>query len=156
MANDAHVISRDIVRESLYGKRYSYKEVDENKVNSVYNEHLQANIEHKNNLVVDNCHLRMKYITDTVNSIPEDYSVEFKLFPITYRKAYWRNIWRWMRTGKWIPPSYLKKCVNNYEKLIQNGQYLFHIRYPLPPQEYSEGGKHMEGNGTGEQSSKDS
>jgi len=112
------ILSRDDIRFSLYGN-VSYKKIDENKVNRFFWRRFEFTVEDERSFIIDNCHLKEKYIKETIAKLPISYDIEFKLFPISYKKAKWRNIKRWLFTGKWIPLKYLKTCEKNYNHVTE-------------------------------------
>lgn len=110
------IISRDDVREQLYGKGYNYKQVNETLVTKLFNSSLLLAIEEKKDVILDNTHCKSKYIHQYDNDL-KGYEIIIKKFPIPYWKACIRNIWRWVTTGKFIPWNVMKNMQKNYKNL---------------------------------------
>lgn len=114
------VISRDNIRDSLFGKKYKQNTVDEQAVTRKFYEQLStcATLEH-GIIILDNCHMNPNYLKEyyytfhhLINSGKMEFYIEF--FQIPLWKARVRNFRRRLRTGKWIPDKVLKSFYNPY------------------------------------------
>lgn len=138
-----YIVSRDKTRLKMYGQLKDYSVMDERKVTVLFNKELADATEMELDVIVDNTHLRVKYIHDVMRRIPANYEVELKFFKIGFFKAYLRNVWRWIKIGRWIPLDYLRQCITNFKTVKDNEQHLFHFRHSLSPQEYLQGDKYV-------------
>lgn len=126
---DFWVISRDRIRMSIYG-HLDYNKIDEGLVTKIFWEKLNIYTGAYLDIIIDNQNVKLSYIKDVVDKLPKEYSIEFKLFPVSYPLAYIRNVKRRIFENKWIPLDYLKQCINNYKKLTDEKQYLDFKRLP--------------------------
>jgi tRNA uridine 5-carbamoylmethylation protein Kti12 len=123
------VISRDDIREALFGKEYLNEQTNEGekKVTEQYYRQLAtAMCCDRAVVILDNCHLSRKYITgqyDVLKPYINSGKLEFyiKKLWIPYLKAYMRNVRRKLTTGKWIPQEYLSSCFKRYQELDLSG-----------------------------------
>jgi predicted kinase len=67
--------------------------------------------------IVDNTNCKQTYITKIMRELPVTFEVEFVRFEIPLWKSYYRNVIRWMFTGKWIPLKVIKNMKRNYKQL---------------------------------------
>lgn len=102
------IISRDDIRKQINGKKM-FNLKNEKKVSDIFNKMIVNSVQAKLNLVIDNTNLNPKYINNIKKLLTKDYIVEFVRFDIPLWKAYWRNIVRYLETGKWIPFGVIKK-----------------------------------------------
>jgi len=116
------VVSRDIIRESVYGSvKHKQTKKKEDEVSKLYYKQLsQASMLDNAILILDNTHLRMSYIESyetTFKSLIDKGTCKFfiKFTETPYWKVVWRNIWRKWKTGKFIPWDVLR---NYYFKYI--------------------------------------
>lgn len=138
-----YIVSRDKTRLKMYGQIVNYKVMDERKVTIEFNRELEMATQVDVDIIVDNTHLRAKYVHDVMRRIPLHYDVELKFFRISLLKAMYRNIIRWCFTRRWIPIDYLRQCIENFEIIKNNEEHLFHFRHSLSPQEHLSGDKYM-------------
>lgn len=71
----------------------------------------------KLNFIIDNTNCKQSYINKIKENIIGDYEVEIVKFEVSLLKSYYRNIKRWIFTGKWIPFRVIKDMKKNYNKL---------------------------------------
>lgn len=70
----------------------------------------------KKSIVLDNTHCKNKYIEDICSKFPnEEYIVKYFVEPIWKLKL--RNILRWIKTGKWIPPHVIDQMDINMRRM---------------------------------------
>lgn len=117
------IISRDDIRLHTFGKDYKQNEQDEKKVTELFYKNLSQAITVKNAVVIlDNCHVRKKYI-DTYLTMFKGMQtagvakIYVKFFDISFIKALWRNFWRNWNTGKKIPFKVMWDFHKAYKKL---------------------------------------
>lgn len=67
--------------------------------------------------IVDNTNCRLKYINKIKEKLHPSFEVEIVKFEISLIKSYYRNIKRWLFTGKWIPFKVIKNMKRNYKDL---------------------------------------
>lgn len=113
------IISCDKIRTEIYGKDYKFSPWKENDVWDRFYHLLRivSSLE-KESFIIDNTNCRYAYISK-IKCIVEQYNfdIEVKKFPISLTKAYYRNIKRWILTGKYIPFKVIRNMQKNYKKL---------------------------------------
>lgn len=70
--------------------------------------------------IVDNTNCKQSYINKIKESLSNDvdgWLIEIKQFEVGLWTSYYRNIKRWIFTGKWIPFRVIKDMKKNYNKL---------------------------------------
>lgn len=70
--------------------------------------------------IIDNTNCKQSYINKIKESLNNDVNgwlIEIKQFEVGLYTSYYRNIKRWLFTGKWIPFKVIKDMKNNYKKL---------------------------------------
>jgi predicted kinase len=123
----AVVISRDNIRLNYFGKYYEQHKAGEDRVTIIFNSQLEKAIKQGSDIVFDNCHCREKYINELLPIlIDNDYLIRIVYFDIPLWKAYYRNVKRWLLTGKYIPRSVIKSMKANYDKINRN-KYAFYV-----------------------------
>ncbi len=136
--HDANVIiiSQDTIRESHFGKKYKQNWKDEKEVTKTFYAQFQrAVLLEKAVIILDNCHMNVGNIYQIMEILRpmrlEHYAKFYiKIVRQTYQKAFWRNIWRRLKTGKWIPIKVLKDFYQRYDKL--DSDQLFNIIKKAP------------------------
>ncbi len=123
---DVIIVSRDVIRESLFGKKYVHNGTQERVVTKRFYELLgHALTLTKATIIIDNCNMSSFYLSDllkTVNPMMLSGKLEFfiQYLEISYMKAYWRNIKRRILTGKWIPLKILRDFYVRYNELRED------------------------------------
>jgi predicted kinase len=121
------VLSRDSLREQIFGKNYKQNRKDEEFITEMYDRLLESAISEKMSIVLDNTHCRDKYIRQAMNYFKgTKYHVFIKFFEIGFYHALYRNVIRYIKTGKWIPIHVIENMYNNYKKIDQD-TYEMHI-----------------------------
>ena len=113
------IISCDKIRLELYGKDYKHNTWCEIHVWDKFYQLLvlESSLE-KESFIVDNTNCKNIYISRIKDIVEQyNYEVEIKKFPISLTKAYYRNIKRWILTGKYIPFKVINNMQKNYKKL---------------------------------------
>ena len=111
------ILSCDSIREDLFGYPYQFKperekEVWERFYNQVY---LQTS-----DFIVDNTNCKESYINKIKENLTKDtdgWLVIIKQFEVSLWESYYRNVKRWLLTGKWIPFKVIKDMKKNYKNL---------------------------------------
>lgn len=67
--------------------------------------------------IVDNTNCKLTYINKIKGCLGKDFEIEYIWFDISLWKAYYRNIVRYLVSGKWIPLKVLNSMFVNYNKL---------------------------------------
>lgn len=112
------IVSRDHLRKEMFGKNYKHSLENETKVTNHFNQLIGFMLLVERNLIIDNTHCREKYIDEMLNIFEsQGWTVIIKYFDLPLWQAYYRNIKRWIFTGRWIPISVLKNMKKNYDKL---------------------------------------
>lgn len=123
------ILSRDSIREILYPSNYKQNGKAEEKVTKVFNNALHTLLMEEKNIIIDNTNVREGYIDSLLNTLKEypNYIIEIKFFYIPLYRAKYRNILRYIRTGKWIPIKVMNNMFKNYSNLNQN-KYKEYVR----------------------------
>jgi predicted kinase len=113
------ILSRDVIRENMWGKDYKPTREREKIVTNKYNRLLEsalndADLEY---VILDNTHCREKYINEIVEKYYEDHIIMIKFFDISLINALFRNILRYCFTGKWIPINIIRNMYKNYNNI---------------------------------------
>jgi len=76
----------------------------------------------ENDVIIDNTNCKLSYINKIKENLNKnlEWDVEIVKFEVGLLKSYYRNIKRWIFTGKWIPFKVIKDMKNNYKKLWKN------------------------------------
>lgn len=112
------IVSRDAIRLRLYGASYKPSSDKEKFITKVFNETLDAYIEAKFNIILDNTHCKEVYLKEALKRFDStDYYVRIKFFDLPLWKAFIRNWKRRLRTGKYIPWNVIKAMKKNYDKI---------------------------------------
>lgn len=114
--DDFAILSRDGIREVLYGKRYKQNNESERRITKVFNNALNSLLGDGKNIIIDNTNVKEAYINSFLKTIEQypDYDVEIIFFDIPLWKAKYRNIIRYTKTGKWIPNKVMNAMYNSY------------------------------------------
>lgn len=129
------VISRDNIRDALFGKHYKMNSKDEHTVTKKFFEQLStcAALNH-GVIILDNCHMSSSYIREyfytfarLINSGKMEFYIEF--FQIPLWKAKLRNFNRRLYTGKWIPIDTLVQFYKRYETIDIKSYQIYSEKY---------------------------
>lgn len=114
------VISRDDIRTRINGKYHHMDPNTEHRVSDIFNKELQRAYQERQNIVIDTCGNKYKYINNYL-SILKDYKIIFVYFEEPLYKLVFRNIKRYLKTGKWVPIGVIfrmrKECKQTWTKL---------------------------------------
>lgn len=127
---DSQSVSRDEIRENLFGKDYWKRQAnkrnyaysitqDEKFITQVFDKTVRTLLEgNTKHIILDNTHCKESYLTQAISKYEKEGCVIcIKFFKIPMWKAYYRNIVRYLGTGKWIPFKVLHDMQKNYNKI---------------------------------------
>jgi len=71
------------------------------------------------NICIDNTNCKQEYINKIKENLNKNvnWDIEIKRFDISLWKAHYRNIIRYLKTGKWIPIKVMNSMYKNYNNL---------------------------------------
>lgn len=110
------VISCDKIREDEFGKNYVFSRRNEDFVWKTFYHRISL---FEQDFIVDNTNCKQIYIDRIKENLSKNtsWTVIIKRFDIPLWKAYYRNIKRWIFTGKYIPVDVLRAMYKNYNHL---------------------------------------
>lgn len=112
------IISCDNIRVELFGRNYKFSKANEE---IVWNEFYKRVENQTSSFIVDNTNCKQIYIQQVKRILLQNnFNWEIKRFDISLYKAYYRNVIRYIKTGKFIPFKVIKNMYNNYKKLWNN------------------------------------
>lgn len=116
---DTTVISRDTIRDRVYGLRYKPDFKREQEITIRFNESLAIWLEMPgiNKIILDNTHCKEAYIDSIIDKYKGSYNIVITYFDIPLWRAKLRNYIRYIKTGKWIPNDVMNSMYNNYNKI---------------------------------------
>lgn len=76
------------------------------------------------NICIDNTNCKIEYINSILKNLNPNitWEVEIKRFDISLWKAHYRNVIRFLKTGKWIPLKVMNRMYKNYKNLWKKGK----------------------------------
>jgi len=128
-------ISRDSLRDKYFGKEYQrskyggekyvYSRQNEKFISLKFDETMDEYLENPNikYIIMDNTHCKEKYLDDFIKIYKRFTNIQVIFFDTPLIKSYYRNIIRYIKTGKFIPFSIIKNMNINYRK-INKGKYI--------------------------------
>lgn len=123
------VLSRDSIRDKYNLHQYTHE--SESKVTEYYNMQLDEVIQDSNVefIILDNTYCKTKYIDYIINTFSEEHFVTIIFFDISLIKSYYRNIKRFLTTGKWIPFKIINNMYKSYNKIDKEKyeEYIYEI-----------------------------
>jgi len=111
------IISCDRLRLEYFGGEYKFDPKIEKEIWEDFYYRLKLFSE---DFIVDNTNCKLGYINKIKDNLYPDFEVEIVKFEVSLLKSYYRNIKRWIFTGKWIPFEVIKDMKKNYNKLWKN------------------------------------
>ena len=118
------ILSRDDIRDSISIRNYVYTKENEDSITKTFNFWFDEYIKNGCDIILDNTHCKEKYIQEWINKKPKDYSLRIVFFPVSLWKAYYRNVVRYISTGKWIPFKVINDMKKNYDKIAVSYTHL--------------------------------
>lgn len=129
-AYDFSVISRDNIRLQQFGKDYIPTMKKEEVVTRVFDQFLEADLDDPQiaEIILDNTHCKEKYINEIINRFKHECHIEIRFFDVPLWLAHVRNIYRWIKTRKWIPMRVINDMYRNYNKINREkyAEYMVH------------------------------
>lgn len=110
------VVSRDYIREKYFDSPYIYTREHEALVSTYFDNMVVQAFKRSNTVIFDNTHCREKYLDDVINKYPEC-KIEIIVFEISLIKAYYRNIIRYIQTGKWVSFKIIRQFNENFKQI---------------------------------------
>lgn len=108
------VLSCDRLRLEYSGGKYIY---DPQMEKDIWEDFYFRIGTYKHDFIIDNTNCKQAYLDKIYFHLPKEYKIEIVKFEISLLKSYYRNIKRWIFTGKWIPFKVIKNMKQNYKKL---------------------------------------
>ena len=104
-------VNRDELRIMMLGKIEVNNGFTEQAINEITKDFVQKCVWANVDVIIDATHCKSRYITDIKNMVPKESSygvipdVKFKyiICDVPFWKQRWRNFWRFLKTGDWIP-----------------------------------------------------
>ena len=112
MSRYYEVLSRDKIRELQNDGKYVFDPKKEARVTEAFDFAYSKYTKWGLSLVLDNTHVRPGDIEKEIQRKPEGYTLRVVFFDCPLWKAYYRNVIRYITTGKWIPFS----VINDFKK----------------------------------------
>jgi predicted kinase len=123
------ILSRDEIREKMFGKEYKQNSNDEKKVTKCWDHLLGASIHLKHNIIIDKTNVDAAHLDGYVKQFPE---ADFILKIIFFNTPLWlcrvREVKRRILTGRHVPHGIIKDMKKRFDKINQNnyGKYFFY------------------------------
>jgi len=119
------IISRDQIRMEVFKlKKYSnYKFTKNNEqfVTVIFDIELEKSISKQYDIILDNTHCKEAYIDSVIKKFEKtNYEIKVLFFDISLTKTFIRNIFRYIKSGKYIPWKVIKEMKKNYQKINKN------------------------------------
>lgn len=119
----SEIISRDTIRENSF-LNYKFSKRNEDIVTENLLFTVERCLEYSNPIkiiILDSCHTKEKYLDEIIKEYKnKHFIINIKFFDIPLWKAHYRNIIRYLITGKWIPIKVINSMYKNYNKINKN------------------------------------
>lgn len=112
-----YVISRDRIRNHLFGENYIQNNKDEQLVTKVFYNNLDSALKLFDKIILDNTYCREAYLNEIINRYSKDHNIQIKFFECSVVKAVYRNIKRYYITGRYIPVKVIKDMHKSFNKI---------------------------------------
>ena len=132
LTNSSNILSRDAIREELFGENYIHNKHDEEIVTNRFYDQLHYLLTNNKYLpvIIDNTNCKELYIYQLISYIDtiDKFIIIIKKLDIPLWKALYRNIIRYFKTGKYIPYNVMKNMYKNYKSINwkKYEQYMVH------------------------------
>lgn len=123
--NNTRIVSRDNIREMLYGS-YKINFEDEDIISEICENILHLLLIEGRSVILDNTNCNIKYFRPTIEELRKEYPyvrIDYRLFNIDEDTFIERNSKRTAETGKSIPLSVFTKMNNDLKKVIEYLSY---------------------------------
>jgi hypothetical protein len=117
---------KNTIREAKYVKNYIFSKERENEVTKEFYKQVGVASTFKSAVIIlDDIHCKGSYIDKYLTIFKGMHSnkkmeIYIKFLDTPLWKAYIRNVWRNLRTGKWVPFSVIKTMNRNYKNIDKN------------------------------------
>ena len=105
------ILSCDKLRLEYFDGEYKFDPKIEKEIWGYFYQRVNSFTE---DFIIDNTNCRLVYINLNKNIV---WDIEIKKFEIPLWKSYYRNIKRWLFTGKWVPFKVIKQMKKNHKIL---------------------------------------
>lgn len=122
------ILSRDEIRDSLFGKDRIITNYVEEEVTREFNFKLNKAYLCGLNIIINNTNCKEEYIDKIIAECPVEYDVELKFFDTSLYMAYWRIYLTYLRGGRYVPFRIIKKMKNGFD-LINKDKYKQYASY---------------------------
>jgi len=113
-------VNRDELRIMLKGRYVVGNKVVESICNDLVIDSIYRAYKNNTSIIIDATHCKFKYITDIQSKINLDnVSYSYTIFKVPYWKQRYRNFFRYLRTGIWIPKEVSKNMNKNFNETIK-------------------------------------
>lgn len=113
------VISRDQIRDKMYGKNCAITSYTEYGVEEKFNFELETAYLSCLNVIICNTNCRERYIDEIKTDCPINYDIEVKFFPVSLWKAFFTNYIRFLGGERYIPLRIMKLLKKSYDRINQ-------------------------------------
>jgi predicted kinase len=114
-------VSRDEIREFMFGKKYTQNESDEKKVTKCFDHLLEDAALAYKNIVIDKTNVDTKYLDEYIKDFKgTGYIFHIKFFNTPLWLCRIRNIKRWVKTGRLVPYKVIKNMKDRFDKINQD------------------------------------
>lgn len=116
-------ISKDAIRMAKYGKSYDYSKEKEVEVKKEFFKQLSVASSFKRAVIIlDNTHCKestIDYYLSTYKGFIDGQKMQvyIKFLDVPMWKAHLRNVWRKLKTGRWVPLKIMRNKYDNYIKI---------------------------------------
>ena len=119
---DFVILSRDIFRKYYFGSNYKQNQKGELFISLKYNEELEKWLFKSDvkEIILDNTHCNEKYLNKIINEYCVSYQIKIIKFDCFLFKAYYRNIIRYFKYGRWVPFKIINSMYKNYKNINFN------------------------------------
>lgn len=112
-------VSRDDLRAEIFPGKYKFSSDKEDKVTEFEGFRMKSytNTPSVKRIIIDNTHCKEKYLDNLITKYGKNNTIRIKFFYISLWKAHYRNITRFIGTGKWIPIKVINTMYKNFNKI---------------------------------------
>lgn len=126
MKDGWEILSRDSIREILFGRNCYITNKIEEEVTREFNFKLEKAYLCRLNIIYNSTNCKESYIDKIIAECPVNYDVELKFFPMSLIRAFIRNYIRFLKGGTWVPLRVMREMKKNFD-LINKNKYKQYI-----------------------------
>jgi predicted kinase len=112
-------LNRDELRTMLRGKYVSGHQATEAMCTHLVEKGMRIALRLGMDVILDATHCKWKYIEDSKALAPQGVKFEYVICDVPYWKQRWRNFWRYLKTGIWIPSGVSKAMDRNFRETLK-------------------------------------